>query len=167
MKLLAICGVLAIAPSLAMATAPEPAKGVPPAMYVGRWFQIAQIVKTDHHPCRNGVDEFEPSPKGGFTVVMTCEGAFGGPHSVSAHGEVTPGSGGAKFKVSFLGGLIRQEYWVLDHAPDQSWALMATPGGNYLWLLARTPALTATAHAAACARIRALGYDLARLTSDR
>ncbi len=165
MKLLAVCGALALAPSLAIAAAPEPAKAVPQGMYAGRWFQIAQIVKTDHHPCRNGVDEFQPSPKGGFTVVMSCEGAI--PHSVSAHGEVKPGSGGAKFRVSFLGGLIHQEYWVLDHAADQSWALMATPGGNYLWLLSRTPALSAAAHAAACARIQALGFDLARLTSDR
>jgi apolipoprotein D and lipocalin family protein len=167
MKILAACGVLVLAPSLVMAAAPEPAKAVPSGMYAGRWFQIAQIVKTDHHPCRNGVDEFEPSPKGGFTVVMTCDGGFGGPHSVSAHGEVVAGSGGAKFKVSFLGGLFHQEYWVLDRASDESWALMATPGGNYLWLLARTPALSAAAHAAACARIHAMGYDLAKLTSDR
>jgi apolipoprotein D and lipocalin family protein len=167
MKILAACGVLALAPSLAMAAAPEPAQAVPPGMYAGRWFQIAQILKTDHHPCHNGVDEFQPSPKGGFTVIMTCDGGLGGFHQVSAHGEIMPGSDGAKFRVSFLGGLIHQDYWVLDRAADQSWALMATPGGNYLWLLARTPALSAAAHAAACARIRALGFDLAHLTSDR
>jgi apolipoprotein D and lipocalin family protein len=167
MKILAACGALALIPSLSMAAAPQPTQAVPAGMYAGRWFQIAQILKTDHHPCHEGVDEFEPSPKGGFTVVMTCQGEPGGARTVSAHGEVTPGSGGAKFKVFFLGGLIHQEYWVLDRAPDQSWALMATPGGNYLWLLARTPVLSGAAYATACARIRALGFDLARLTSDR
>lgn len=167
MKILAACAAFVLASSLAMAAAPEPAPAVPPGMYSGRWFQIAQILKTDHHPCHEGVDEFVPSPKGGFTVVMTCQGYLGGPRSISAHGEVTPGSGGAKFKLSFLGGLIRQEYWVLDYAPDQSWAVMATPGGNFLWILARTPALSPSAHAAACARVRALGFDLAKLTPDR
>ena len=166
MKILAACGALLLSPSLAMAAAPQPAQAVPPGMYAGRWFQIAQILQTDHHPCRGGVDEFVPSPKGGFTVTMTCQGGIG-PHSISVHGEVMPGSGGTKFKLSFLGGLIRQEYWVLDHAADQSWALMATPGGNFLWLLARTPALSAADHQAAFARIHALGFDLAKLTSDR
>lgn len=149
-----------------MAAAPQPARAVPPGMYAGRWFQIAQILQTDHHPCREGVDEFVPSPNGGFTIIMTCQRPLG-PRSVSAHGEVTPGSGNTKFKLSFLGGLIRQEYWVLDHAADESWALMATPGGNFLWLLARTPTLSPADHQAACARIRALGFDLAKLTPDR
>jgi apolipoprotein D and lipocalin family protein len=167
MKILAALATLILVPSLAMAAAPQPAQAVPPGMYAGRWFQIAQILQTDHHPCHEGVDEFVPSAKGGFTIIMTCQGYLGGPRSVSAHGEVTPGSGGAKFKLSFLGGLIRQEYWVLDHAADQSWALMATPGGNFLWLLARKPALSAADHATACARIRALGFDLAKLTPDR
>jgi apolipoprotein D and lipocalin family protein len=56
---------------------------------------------------------------------------------------------------------------VIDHAPDQSWVLMATPGGNYLWLLARRPALDGPLHAAAFARISALGYDTSRLIVSR
>jgi apolipoprotein D and lipocalin family protein len=166
MKLFA-CGALAMAPTLAVAAAPQAVQSVPPGMYSGRWYQIAQILKVDHHPCRDGVDEYLPSPKGGFTVNMSCPGNFVGFQHTSAHGEVTPGSGGAKFKLSFLGGFIRQEYWVVDLAPDQSWFLMATPGGNYLWLMARKPTLDAAAYAMARTRIQAMGYDVARLTPDR
>jgi apolipoprotein D and lipocalin family protein len=167
MKFLVAWATLILCPALAIAATPQPTEAVPPGMYSGRWFQIAQILKTDHHPCREGVDEFVPSPKGGFTVMMTCQGYLGGPRTISAHGEVTPGSGNARFKLSFLGGLIRQEYWVLGYAADQSWAVMATPGGNFLWILARTPTLSAADHQAACARIRALGFDLAKLAPDR
>ncbi|MGH7022956.1 MAG: lipocalin family protein [Caulobacteraceae bacterium] len=71
------------------------------------------------------------------------------------------------FKVGFFGGLISQVYWVLDYAADHSWALMATPGGNYLWLLARRPDMTAAARAAAVARIAALGYNVRAMKSDR
>jgi apolipoprotein D and lipocalin family protein len=60
--------------------------------------------------------------------------------------------------MSFLGGLKKQEYWVLDRADDQSWAIMATPGGNFVWLLSRKPAMDAAAKAAALARVKALGY---------
>lgn len=60
--------------------------------------------------------------------------------------------------MTFLGGLKTQEYWILDCAGDGSWAIMATPGGNYVWLLARRPVMSEAARAAAAARIRALGY---------
>ena len=40
---------------------------------------------------------------------------------------------------------------------------MATPGGHYIWLLARSPVMEPTAKSAAMARISALGYDPARL----
>ena len=67
--------------------------------------------------------------------------------------------------MSFFGGLITREYWVLDHALDQSWVLMATPGGNNLWLLARRPVLDPAVRAMATARIAALGYNVGRLVS--
>ncbi len=60
--------------------------------------------------------------------------------------------------MSFLGGLKKQEYWVLDCADDHSWAIMATPGGNFVWLLARKPVLSEGAKAQALERVKALGY---------
>ena len=61
--------------------------------------------------------------------------------------------------MSFFGGIRKQEYWVLDTAGDGAWAIMATPGGNYVWLLSRKAALPTPVQAAAIARIRALGYQ--------
>ena len=60
--------------------------------------------------------------------------------------------------MSFLGGLRKQEYWVLDRADDQSWAIMATPGGNYVWLLSRQPVMSPADRTAALARVASLGY---------
>jgi apolipoprotein D and lipocalin family protein len=60
--------------------------------------------------------------------------------------------------MGFFGGLVHQEYWILDHADDGAWAIMATPGGNYVWLLARRPVLAPAVMAAALARVRQLGY---------
>jgi len=47
---------------------------------------------------------------------------------------------------------------VLDHADDQSWAIMATPGGHYVWLLSRQAMMDPAAKADALARVRSLGY---------
>ena len=153
--------------SPALAAAPQPLTAASIGMYSGRWYQSAQIVKTNHHPCPGATDDFASGARGALTVTMTCHPPAGSAHQVRAGVAIVPASGNAKFKMSFFGGLIRQEYWLLDHAADQSWALMATPGGNYLWLLTRRPDLDPATRAAAVASLRALGYDATRLTSNR
>ena len=66
-------------------------------------------------------------------------------------------------QLSFFGGMVRQEYWILDRADDGAWAIMATPGGNYVWLLSRRPILDAGVRARIVSRIGQLGYNTARL----
>jgi apolipoprotein D and lipocalin family protein len=65
--------------------------------------------------------------------------------------------------MSFMAGMIHQEYWIIDHASDNSWIIMGTPGGNYVWLFSRRPALPAASLAAAVARAGALGYSPSHL----
>ncbi|HEY2179023.1 MAG TPA: lipocalin family protein [Caulobacteraceae bacterium] len=152
-----------------LAKAPQPVRPVAPSLYSGRWYQLARIFKINQYPCPGATDDFAPDGRGGIIAVATCQEASapGRTHQFKAKVSIVPGSRAAKFKMSFFGGLITQEYWVLDHADDQSWALMATPGGNYLWLIARRPKLDPAARAAAVARIAALGYDTSRLTPTR
>ena len=150
----------------AWAAAPQPVQGAPIGLYSGRWYQVAQIAKSNRQVCPGATDDFSPSPRGGFSVKVTCHPAFGGAHETNAHVAIIPGSGNAKFKMSLLGGLVHQEYWLLDHAEDLSWVLMATPGGNYLWVLARRPAMNGAERATAAKRIQALGYNTARLASN-
>lgn len=151
----------------ALAAAPQPVKPAPAALFSGRWYQIARIAAADPHPCHSATDDFAPIKGAGFTVTLTCRDGAGHVRQMSLKGGLLPGSGGAKFRVAFLGGLFHQEYWVLDHAADNAWALLATPGGRYLWLLARSPALASREQAAAVGAIKALGYDASRLTADR
>ena len=67
----------------------------------------------------------------------------------------------ARIKMSFFGGMLSQEYWVLDHKSD--WLILGTPNGNYMWLMSQRPVLSAQAKAQAVARVRQLGYDVSRL----
>jgi apolipoprotein D and lipocalin family protein len=157
---------LAAFAAAAVAGAPQPVKPAPADMYFGRWFQIARIAPTDPRPCHGAMDEFVPATAGGFAVIIACRDNSGKQKRMSVKGEIVPGSAGAKFRIAFLGGLFHQEYWVLDHAADNVWALMATPGGHYLWLLSRTPVLAARERARVGVAMRALGYDPARLASD-
>ncbi len=151
----------------ALAAAPQPVKPASAQMYSGRWYQIARIAAADPHPCHAATDDFLPASDGGFAISIACRDNGGKLKQLIVKGRTIPGSSGAKFRVSFLGGLFHQDYWILDHAPDNAWALMATPGGRYLWLLARKPALPADQHMAANQAIRSLGYDVAQLVAER
>jgi apolipoprotein D and lipocalin family protein len=65
--------------------------------------------------------------------------------------------------MSFFGGLVSQEYWVLDQRTDDGWLILSTHDGHYLWLMSQKPILPPAIRAQAVARIRQLGFDPARL----
>jgi apolipoprotein D and lipocalin family protein len=172
MKILTAIAVAAALPLpfAAAATAPGPTKAVSAGFYSGRWYEIARVPNAGQRDCHAARSDFTPiggkgdvafvATTGEFAVSQVCRrGSAKGPAKVfSTTGRILPGSRNARFEMVFLGGLKTQEYWVLDTAPDGAWAIMATPGGNYVWLLSRRPALSEAAREAAIARIRALGY---------
>jgi len=155
----------------ALAAAPRPARAVPPSFYSGRWFEIARVPNAGQRDCQAPVTQFTSlggkgdvafvSSTGEFAVRQVCRhGSAAGPaRTFSTRGRILPDGRNARFEMTFLGGLKTQEYWVLDTGPGGSWAIMATPGGNYVWLLSRRAVMSEAAKAAAVARIRALGYQ--------
>jgi lipocalin len=121
----------------ALAAAPQPSKPVAVGMYFGRWYQIAQIAKINRNRCPGATDDFSSSPGGGFVVLVTCHESSGDSHQIRAKVSIIQGSGAAKFKMSFFGGLISR------------------------------PVLDGPVRAVAFARISALGYDTSRLIASR
>jgi apolipoprotein D and lipocalin family protein len=154
-------------PHTVAAAAPAPAKPVPASLYSGRWYEIARTPNTLQRNCEGATSEFEDFSGAGFEVVDTCHADTpDGPAKVlRAKARMVAGSENTRFRMGFFGGLVRQEYWILDYATDGAWAIMATPGGNYVWLLARRPVLPTSVMAAAMARVHQLGY--ARLVFPR
>jgi apolipoprotein D and lipocalin family protein len=98
-------------------------------------------------------------------VTKTChKGSLSGPAEVkSVSGHVLPSSANAKLTLSFLGGLLSQEYWIVDLSADNLWAIMATPNGRYVWLISRQPSLPPAVRANAMSRIQAMGFDMSRV----
>lgn len=153
------------APTMAPAAAPKPLRPVSSDVYSGRWYEIARTPNTLQKDCEGATSDFLGWSDGAFTVVDTCHhGTPAGPAKViRARAKIVSPQDNTRFRVSFFGGLVHQEYWILDHADDGGWAIMATPGGNYVWLLSRRPVLSASVRAAALARVAALGYAPSRL----
>jgi apolipoprotein D and lipocalin family protein len=171
MKLtIAVCAFAALiaAAGAALAEPAQPLRPVPVNLYSGRWYEIARTPNHMQADCRAATTDFSGWAAGAFSAVQTChQGAPGGPRkTVSVHGRVLPGAQNAKIQLAMLGGLISQQYWILDHAENNNWLIMCTANGRYVWLMARQPVLDAAAKAAALGRLQALGFDLSRLAFE-
>lgn len=161
---LACAGAVALSAAPAFAAAPQPTGKVELTGMAGRWYEVARLPNRTQKGCQGGTSDWSRSGDG-FAVVQVChKGSLNAPATEwkAKARVVNPGTNN-KFKMSFFGGLVNQEYWVLDHRPDQGWIILGTPGGNFLWLMATRPNLTAAFKAQAVARIRQLGYDASRL----
>jgi apolipoprotein D and lipocalin family protein len=150
----------ALTAGAALAGAHPPAKVVSADFYSGRWFEIARTPNSGQRDCQAPTTDFTTEGTS-FKVRQTCHrGSPSGAEKVfSTTGKIVDGSQNTRFTMSFLGGLKKQEYWVLDSAADHSWAIMATPGGNYVWLIARKPRPARRDQAGALERVKELGYE--------
>lgn len=157
-----------LAASPAFAAAPQPARAISTDFYSGTWYEIARTPNNNQKDCQAATSQFKSGSNGSYELVQTCrKGSPSGPaKTFKAKGQIVSGSRNAKFKMTFFG-VVNQEYWLLDAAPDQSWAIMATPGGNYVWLLSRKAVMAPATKAAALARVKALGYDTGKLEQPR
>ncbi|HEX3886087.1 MAG TPA: lipocalin family protein [Phenylobacterium sp.] len=162
--ILAIAAALAtVAPAAADAMA-QPVAHVELAKMMGRWYEVARLPNMTQRGCHAGTSDWTRSGEG-FAVVQACHrGSPDGPLSEwKAHASVADPVTNAKFKMSFFGGLISQEYWVLDQRSDEGWLILATHDGKYLWLMSQKPTLPAAVKSEAVARIKQLGFDIGRL----
>ncbi|WP_165183982.1 lipocalin family protein [Caulobacter soli] len=144
----------------AFAAAKPPSKPIAASFYTGKWYEIARTPNAGQRDCEAPTTEFTGKGADGFAVHQVCrKGSAGGAaKAFDTTGKIIGGSQNTRFTMSFLGGLKKQEYWVLDCADDHSWAIMATPGGNYVWLLSRKAVMDPAAKAQALERVKALGY---------
>jgi apolipoprotein D and lipocalin family protein len=143
---------------------PEPAKAVELERYLGRWHELARYEASFQKDCEAVTADYSLRPDGDVRVVNTCrKGSPDGPaESAEAVAKLVEGSNGAKLKVSFFGPFYG-DYWVLDRAPDYSWAIVGEPEGKFLWILSRKPNVTARQYDQLVQRAAQLGYDTSLL----
>jgi apolipoprotein D and lipocalin family protein len=146
--------------------APEPRKAVDPARYLGRWYEIARIPNALQDRCEGATSDWSKGAGDQYDVVQTCHiGSPNGPAKVwrGAGHIIAP----SKIRIGFFGGIVHQDYWIIDRSDDYSWSIMGTPNPRYIWIMSRRAVLTEAQKAALVARAKALGYDTARLVYDQ
>lgn len=164
-RLIALAVATACLVALPAQAQPEPpTKRIELTSMMGRWYEVARYPNKIQNGCNAGTSTWTRAAEG-FAVVQACiKGALDGKLTEwKAKASVADASTNAKFKMSFFGGLVNQEYWVLEHRPDQGWLILSTANGKYLWLMSTKPTLPPAAKAQAVNRIKQLGFDAGRL----
>ena len=150
----------------ASAAAPEPRQAFELKRLAGQWHEIARTPNFRQKNCKAGRTEWAFAAGGQIRVNTVCVDKNGGAKTVKAKAQVVDKAKNAKVKMTFLSGLVSQEYWLLDRANDYRWLIMGTPGGNYIWIFTRDARPGAGVRAEAISRARRLGYNVSNLVQN-
>jgi apolipoprotein D and lipocalin family protein len=138
------------------------------ARYAGRWYEVAKYPNRFQSQCVSDTTAtYRPLDDGAVSVVNRCRTASGVDEASGVARRVDGRSD--RLEVSFLPAPLRWlpfgwgDYWIIELAPDYRYAVVGEPSRRYLWILARSRALSADDRRAIEARLPALGYDPARL----
>jgi apolipoprotein D and lipocalin family protein len=154
-------------PSGRSGTAPplQPVPAVDLGRYAGLWYEIARYPTSFQANCEGVTAEYRLQPDGRIAVTNTCRTGTkdGKPRARTAMASVMEGSGGARLFVNFAPVPLPKgegNYWVIYLDPDYQTALVGSPSGRFLWMLARTPRITPEQRAALDAAATRAGYRL-------
>ncbi len=152
---------------------PTPVVAVPTLdlpRYMGRWFELAKYPNRFQTQCAGDTTAtYRLEGDGGVEVTNRCKTADGTIDQAVGRAEAVGDRPEAKLRVRFapawIGWLpmVWGDYWVVDIDPDYSLVAVSEPRRDYLWILARTPAVDAARYRALLERLRQKGFDTGRL----
>jgi len=135
--------------------------------YAGTWHEIARYPNFFERDCAADVTaSYTRSTIDTIAVVNACRKEDGA--LIRAEGLariVAPAKLEVRFAPAWLGWLpfVWGDYWVIELAPDYSYAVVGEPSREYLWILARNPRMDDTTYARIAGGLARFGYDAAKL----
>lgn len=139
--------------------------GVDLQKYLGTWYEIASMPQFFQRKCiANTTATYSLKEDGSIDVFNQCQTEKG---MIGAHGNaiIDDQETKAKLKVTFFHIFskwvywTKSNYWIIDLAPDYSWAVVGHPSRHYGWILSRTPDMKIETLRAIEIKLRAQGYD--------
>lgn len=139
--------------------------------YAGVWYEIARLPNRFQDDCLGDVNAtYTLLGDGRIKVVNRCRkenGEFDEAEGIAKpSGEDAPKT---KLKVRFAPAFLSflpfvwGDYWIIDLAPDYTYAVVGEPNRKYLWILSRTSTMNDTTLTAILDRTKQKGYDLTGL----
>lgn len=132
--------------------------------YAGKWYEIASFPQRFQKGCHCTTAEYTPTDKGYIIVENRCnKDSINGKESyIKGKAFIAEGTGNAKLKVQFFWP-FKGKYWIIDLAPDYTYAVVGHPNRDYLWILSRTPQMEKATYDAILERVKTNGFDISRL----
>ena len=132
--------------------------------YTGTWYDIASYPQSFQKGCTATTANYTARPDGQINVVNRCrKDSLEGEEDVAeGRARVVDTTTHAKLEVSFFRPFWG-DYWIIQLAPDYSYAVVGNPGRDYLWILSRTPQMDEAVYNGILAKLKEQSYDLNRL----
>lgn len=152
------------------ANPPRTAGKVDLGRYTGRWHEIARLPAPFQKDEDQAIANYGMNTDGTVSVQNIAIRPDGTRHDIKGSAKVLNPPENTKLAVRFhtwFGPLIpvpdEGNYWILQVDERYQEAIVGTPDRRYLWLLARTPRISAERQTGLTAKAEALGYDVKRL----
>ncbi|MGE5751387.1 MAG: lipocalin family protein [Nitrospirota bacterium] len=142
-------------------TPPDVVTQVDLSRYLGTWFEIASFPQRFQRGCADTKAVYSLRADGTIEVLNSC---FRNGKTDVAKGKawVADKATNAKLKVSFFWP-FRGDYWIIELGKDYEYAVVAGPGRNYLWILARSCTMDKGLYDAIVGRLKEQGFDITKL----
>lgn len=169
MRLLPLFAVVTTAFLLMACSTPTPPDGVTVVSpfnaerYLGRWYEIARLDHRFERGMQRVTATYSPRSDGGITVINKGYNPERGKWQQAEGVAYFTGSPDrAALKVSFFGPFYGG-YNIIDLDPEYQHALVAGPDRDYLWILSRTPTISADVKQRLLDSATRQGFDTSKL----
>lgn len=139
--------------------------------YSGTWYEIARLPNRFQNQCAGDVTAtYTVLENGHIQVINRCRKENGGFTQAEGRARRASSDGPAsqlevRFAPAWMSFLpfVWGDYWILNLAPDYTYALVGDPDRKYLWILARSTALDQETLDSLVDVAKSQGYDAAKL----
>jgi apolipoprotein D and lipocalin family protein len=156
---------LGLAAALALPMAPLPTMPrVDLPRFMGAWYVIANIPTAIEKDAYNAVESYDLDTDGTIaTTFRFRKGGFDGKEKVyHPKGFVEPDGSNAVWGMRFVWP-IKAEYRIAWLDPEYTMAVIARSKRDYVWIMARTPAISEADYARLVAEVGKWGYDTEKI----
>ena len=142
--------------------------------YAGQWYEIARLPNRFEKNCAGEVTaNYSLRDDGRISLVNRCRKTNNKWQEAEGVARVVNKNRNAQLEVRFAPSflsflpLVWGDYWIIDLAPDYSYAAVGDPTRKYFWVLARTPQMDDATYKAILERAAAQGFDTGRVVKTR
>ncbi|MDJ0801383.1 MAG: lipocalin family protein [Desulfobacterales bacterium] len=159
--------VLALVATMTGCQSPQPITTVASVdleRFMGDWYVIASIPTSFEKDAYNALENYRLDADGTVATTFTYhKGAFDGPlKTYTSRGFIRGDSGNAVWGMQFIWP-FKAEYRIIYLTPDYTQTVIGRSKRDYVWVMARTPAIPANDYERILTLLTDVGYDLQRL----